>query len=164
MYITQRNELFSSFSSLAWDSINVEWLLLMLIDVSRLSFTESNICFILLLIRYQNNLTNQHISIFTTKIHCESESFSVMSDSLWPRGLYSPWNSPGQNTGVGSLSLLQGNLPNPGIKPRSPALQVDSLPAEPQALSFGKAQTLWKWTNHFFRVTFGASKSLKQMF
>ena len=31
-----------------------------------------------------------------------------MSDSLWPHGLYSPWNSPGQNTGVGSLSLLQG--------------------------------------------------------
>ena len=29
-------------------------------------------------------------------------------------------------------SLLQGNLPNPGIKPRSPALQADSLPAEPQ--------------------------------
>ena len=24
-----------------------------------------------------------------------------------------------------------GDLPNPGIKPRSPALQVDSLPAEP---------------------------------
>ena len=31
-----------------------------------------------------------------------------MSDSLLPHGLYSPWNSPGQNTGVGSLSLLQG--------------------------------------------------------
>ena len=30
-----------------------------------------------------------------------------MSDSLWPHGLYSPWNSPGQNTKVGSLSLLQ---------------------------------------------------------
>ena len=43
---------------------------------------------------------------------------------------YSPQNSPGQNTGVGSLSLLQGNLPNPGIEPRSPALQEDSLPAE----------------------------------
>ena len=55
-----------------------------------------------------------------------------MSGSLPPQGLYSPWNSPGQNTGVGSLSLLQGNLPNPGIKPRSPALQEDSLPAEPQ--------------------------------
>ena len=31
-----------------------------------------------------------------------------MLDSLQPYGLYSPWNSPGQNTGVGSLSLLQG--------------------------------------------------------
>jgi len=37
-----------------------------------------------------------------------------------------------QNTGVGSLSLLQGNLPNPGIEHRSPALQTDSLLAEPQ--------------------------------
>ena len=36
---------------------------------------------------------------------------SVMSDSLEPLGLYSPWNSPGQNTGVGSLSLLQGIFP-----------------------------------------------------
>ena len=40
-------------------------------------------------------------------------------------GLYGPWNSPGQNTGVGSCSLLQG-ISNPGIEPRSPALQVDS--------------------------------------
>ena len=49
----------------------------------------------------------------------ESESHSVVSDSLWPHGLYSPWNSPGQNTGVGSLSLLQGIFPiqelNPGL-------------------------------------------------
>ena len=36
----------------------------------------------------------------------ESESHSVVSDSLRPHGLYSPWNSPDQNTGVGSL--LQG--------------------------------------------------------
>ena len=41
----------------------------------------------------------------------ESESRSVVSDSLQPHGLYSPWNSPGQNTGVGSLSLLQGIFP-----------------------------------------------------
>ena len=43
-----------------------------------------------------------------------------MSDSLWPHGLYSPWNSPGQNTGVGSCSLLQGIFPvqgsNPGLQ------------------------------------------------
>ena len=36
------------------------------------------------------------------------------------------------DTGVGSLSLLQGIFPNPGIEPRSPSLQVDSLPAESQ--------------------------------
>ena len=32
------------------------------------------------------------------------ESCSVTSDSLQPHGLYSPWNSPDQNTGLGSLS------------------------------------------------------------
>ena len=37
-----------------------------------------------------------------------------MSDSWQPHGLYSPWNSPGQNTGVGSLSLLQGIFPTQG--------------------------------------------------
>ena len=47
----------------------------------------------------------------------ESESRSVVSDSLWPHGLYSPWNSPGQNTGVGSLSLLQGIFPTQGPNP-----------------------------------------------
>ena len=43
-----------------------------------------------------------------TLLVCEwSESRSVVSDSLWPHRLYSPWNSPSENTGVGSLSLLQ---------------------------------------------------------
>ena len=94
-----------------------------------------------------------------------------MSNTLPPHGLYSPRNSPGQNTGVGSHSLLQGIFPtqglNPGLlhcrwilyqvshqgsprilewvaypfsrgasqlrnQPQSPALQADSLPAEPQ--------------------------------
>ena len=54
-----------------------------------------------------------------------------MSDSLQPHGLYSPCNSPGQNTGVGSLSLLQGIFLTQGSNP-GPALQADSLPAEPQ--------------------------------
>ena len=40
-----------------------------------------------------------------------------MSDCLWPHGLYSPWNSPGQNTGVDSLSLLQGIFPTQGSNP-----------------------------------------------
>ena len=41
-----------------------------------------------------------------------------------------PWNSPGQNTRVDSLSLLQRIFP--GIEPRSLALWADYLPAEPQ--------------------------------
>ena len=48
---------------------------------------------------------------------CESESCSVMSDSLPPHGLYSPWNSPGQNTRVGSLSLFHGIIPTQGSNP-----------------------------------------------
>ena len=55
-----------------------------------------------------------------------------MSDSLRPHGLCRPWNSPGQNIEVGSLSPSPGDLPKPGVKPRFPALQADSLPAEPQ--------------------------------
>ena len=60
----------------------------------------------------------------------KSESRSVMSDSA-THGLYSPWNSLGQNVGMGSLFLTPGDLPNPRIKPRSPTLQADSLPSEP---------------------------------
>ena len=40
-----------------------------------------------------------------------------MSNSLQPHGLYSPWNSLGQNTEVGSLSLLQGIFPTQGSNP-----------------------------------------------
>ena len=50
----------------------------------------------------------------------KSESRSVVSYSLGPHGLYSPWNSPGQNTGVGSLSILQGNFPTLGLNPDLP--------------------------------------------
>ena len=62
-----------------------------------------------------------------------------MSDALRPHGLYSPWNYPGQNTGVGSFPFSRG-FSQPGIEPRSPAWQADSLPAEPQ----GSLRTL-KW-------------------
>ena len=49
-----------------------------------------------------------------------SESRSVMSDSLQPLKLYSLWTSPGQNTGVGSCSRLQGIFPTQGSKPGLP--------------------------------------------
>ena len=53
-------------------------------------------------------------------MYSQSESRSVVSDSLQPHGLYSQWNSPGQNTGVGSLSLLQGIFPTQGSNPGPP--------------------------------------------
>ena len=62
----------------------------------------------------------------------ESEGRSVLSDSLWPHGLYSPWKSPGQEYWSGYPFPSPGNLPNPEVEPRSPPLLADSLPAEPQ--------------------------------
>ena len=58
-----------------------------------------------------------------------------MSTSLWPHELYParllcPWNSQDKNIGVCSHSLSPGDLPDPGIKPRSPAWQADSLLSE----------------------------------
>ena len=49
-------------------------------------------------------------------------SYSALSDSLWPHGLYPasllcPWNSPGKNTSVDSHFLLQGILPIQGLNP-----------------------------------------------
>ena len=59
-----------------------------------------------------------HIFISADFALIESESHEVISNSLQPHGLYSPWNSLGQNTGVASsLSLLhrifstQGSIP-----------------------------------------------------
>ena len=40
--------------------------------------------------------------------------------TLWPHGIYSPWNPPGQNTGVGSLSFLPGIFPTQGSNPGLP--------------------------------------------
>ena len=60
-------------------------------------------------------------SHFNMKTHvfisCESENRSVVSDSLQPHRLYRPWNSPGQNTGVGSHSLPQEIFPTQGSNP-----------------------------------------------
>ena len=50
----------------------------------------------------------------------ESESNSVVSNSLRPHGLSV------------EFSRLEYWTANPGIEPRSPTLQADSLPAEPQ--------------------------------
>ena len=58
--------------------------------------------------------------VYSSSIHNgkkESEGRSVVSDSLQPHGLFSSWNFPGENTGVGSLSLLRGVFPTQGLNP-----------------------------------------------
>ena len=69
------------------------------------------------------------VNYFIYSNEFESESHSVVSDALRPHGLYSPWNSPGQNTGVGSWSLLQGIFPTQGLNPGLPHCRW--IPAEP---------------------------------
>ena len=57
------------------------------------------------------------------------QSCLTLCNPMQPHGLCSPWNSPGQNTGVGSLSLLQGITEgsNQGLQHCG-----WTLPAEPQ--------------------------------
>ena len=67
---------------------------------------------------------------------CTVLSRSVMSDSLWPHGLLPvrlpcPWEFSRQEYWIELPCPPPKDLPNPGIKPRSPALQADSLPSEP---------------------------------
>ena len=66
-----------------------------------------------------NDLSNMSFSIAST-LKVKVLSHSVVSDSLRPHGLQParplcPWNSPGKNTGLGRLSLLQ-IFPTQGLK------------------------------------------------
>ena len=67
-----------------------------------------------------NALFDEALLCLPSKTESESEGSSVVSDSLWPHGLYSLWNSPGQSIGVGSHSLLQGIFPTQGSNPGLP--------------------------------------------
>ena len=64
-------------------------------------------------------LVTQSCSTLCDPMNCSPQGFSVHGDS------------PDKNTGMGCHALLQGNLPEPGIKDGSPVLQADSLPSEP---------------------------------
>ena len=72
---------------------------------------------------------------------CDSESHSVVSDSLWPHGLQPtrllcPWDSPGKNIGVGCHSLLQGIFLTQGLNLGLPHCMADSLPSESPGKSY----------------------------
>ena len=73
-------------------------------------------------------------------LNFKGESPSVGSDSLWPHGLYSPWNSPGQNTGVGSRFLFQGIFPTQGSNPGLPPCRGILYPLSHQRILKGNFQ------------------------
>ena len=79
--------------------------------------------------------------------------YSQLSNSLWPHGLYNPWNSPGQNTGVGGLSLLQGIFPTQGSNPGVPHCRLIlyhlSHKGSPTTILFGSIFPYW-FVHYFF--------------
>ena len=86
-----------------------------------------------------------------------SECHSVMSDTLQSHGLWSPWNSPGQNTGVGSRSLLQGTFPTQGSNPGLPhyrqiLYQLSPTLCDPTDLSPLGFSRLWDFPGKGTRV------------
>ena len=78
----------------------------------------------------------------TSKTENENESCSVVSDSLRPHGLYSPWNSPGHSTGMGSHSLLQGIFPTQGSNPGLPHCRQNLYQLNQQGSSNASKVTL----------------------
>ena len=86
-----------------------------------------------------------------------SESCSIMSDFLRPHGLYSPWNSPGQNTGMGCHSLLQGS--NPGLPHGKWILhQLRHQGSPPDGLTFSKAWRCSRTCWFIFKLNRGGRK------
>ena len=67
----------------------------------------------------ENPLEQEMAVIELERFQWKWKSLSPIWLFFRPHGLYSPWNSPDQNTGVGSCSLLQGTFPtqrsNPGL-------------------------------------------------
>ena len=90
----------------------------------------------------------------------KSESDSVVSNSSWPHGLYSPRSSPGQNTGVGSFFLLQRIFPTQESN-QGPALQetwIQSLAWEdPLKKKMATHSSILAWESHGQRSLVGYS-------
>ena len=81
-------------------------------------YVETKKWYKLIYLQIKNRLTDiENKQTWLIEEKSESESCSVISNSLWPHKLYNPWNSPDQNTRVGSHSLLQGIFPTQGLNP-----------------------------------------------
>ena len=80
--------------------------------VSWSQISSSNCCWVGGCVIFNSALHHMELLL---RLSGESESHSVMSDSLWTHGLHSPWTSPGQNTGAFPFS--RASVPNQGSNP-----------------------------------------------
>ena len=85
----------------------------------------------------------------------------VMSDSLrphglWPIRLFCPWGFSRPEYWSGFPCPFPGGLPNPGVEPRSPVLQADSLPTTREAGRRPQRDSDWGQgafpSSHFFQL------------
>ena len=102
-----------------------------------------------------------HVWLFVTPwIAALQASLSITNSQSWPKLmpielvmpsshlilcrplllLLCPWDSPGKNSGVSSLSLRQGIFPTQRSKPSSPELQADSWPSQPPGKPYCTSQ------------------------
>ena len=82
---------------------------------------KQHLCMVVTIILSTENLSLQSLRNKPKIIQIiDDRKWKWKSDSLWPPGLYSLGNSPSQNTGVGSLSLLLGIFPTHGSNPGLP--------------------------------------------
>jgi len=87
-----------------------------ILNICQISFQKLCITFLF----PTNSVWKVRFPLLLTILDIESEGHSVVSDSLWRHGLYSSWNSSGQNAGVDSLFLLQGIFPTQRLNPGLP--------------------------------------------
>ena len=104
----------------------------------------TNVCLRIMVKYIPNNMQTRHIFkvegripsvlwiiyTFSVNMCCVMLSHSVMADSLWPCGLWTarllcPWGFSRQEYWSGLPCPAPGDLPDPGMEPRSPALQMD---------------------------------------
>ena len=100
--------------------------------------------------------------LYNIKYYCTWKwkwSRSVVSDSLWPHGHQAPpsMGFSRQEYWSGLAFRSPGNLPNPGIEPRSPTLYTDTLPSEPPGKYCTMVRKIFWWHSLFgIKDTFAA--------
>ena len=101
--------------------------------------TTTNMSFISVILSLQKVLYKWNHTVYNLWV-----KVAQSCPTLQPHGLYSPWHSPGQNTGVDSLSLLQGIFPTQGLNPGLPhyrqILYQVSLKGSPRILEWVKVK------------------------